>query len=287
MRNCWMLVITAVVYGQDHEADRKAIREHIDTIFQAYINKDVATIRNTHSEDWRGFKAGAREIIRGIDGYMKGINPPKPGAPPYGMKSYQMVDIDIKFPSATVGFVSYIADVYYHGEGNPHNRLTVVDLYEKRDGHWIQTASNTSLHPDSIAEQQDYRPLSENAKAFVLKSREAVWRAFFTNDRKELERLVPEETITIDAGTPEFGNRAKVLAAAEEFAKSGGKLVRLEFPRTEFQTYGNVVIVYTTYLYELEDKAGKRSKSEGRATEIFVQRNGVLVNSGWHLDSGS
>jgi len=66
---------------------------------------------------------------------------------------------------------------------------------------------------------------------------------------------------------------------------SGGKLLRLEFPKTEIQVYGNTVIIYTTYLYEIEVN-GQKSTSSGRATEMFVRRGDNLVNVGWHMDSG-
>jgi hypothetical protein len=76
-----------------------------------------------------------------------------------------------------------------------------------------------------------------------------------------------------------------VLADAKSFAESGGKLVRLEFPKTEIQVYGNTVLVYTTYVYEVEVN-GKRNTSSGRATEMFVRRGDSLVNVGWHMASG-
>ena len=63
------------------------------------------------------------------------------------------------------------------------------------------------------------------------------------------------------------------------------ELLRLEFPKTEMQVYGNTVIIYTTYLYELE-VGGKRTVTTGRATEMFVLRGNDLVNVGWHLDNG-
>ena len=65
-------------------------------------------------------------------------------------------------------------------------------------------------------------------------------------------------------------------------AASGGKLVRLTFPRTEFQAYGNTVILYTTYELELI-AGGKPSMQRGAATEIFVQQNGQWINTGWQL----
>jgi len=33
------------------------------------------------------------------------------------------------------------------------------------------------------------------------------------------------------------------------------------------------------------EENGKRSVNSGRATEIFVRRNGEWVNPGWHTDS--
>src|SRR5438128_1233102 len=119
----------------------------------------------------------------------------------------------------------------------------------------------------------------------ILTVREAVWRAWFANDRAALEKLIPEEAIAIDDGSAEWSNRAAILDGSRAFAASGAKLVKLEFPKTELQVYGNTVIVYTTYLYEIEAD-GKRTTKAGRGTEIFVQRGNELVNVGWHLDSG-
>jgi hypothetical protein len=61
--------------------------------------------------------------------------------------------------------------------------------------------------------------------------------------------------------------------------------VKLEFPKTELQIYGNTIILYTTYLYEIEAN-GKHETKSGRGTEMFVRRGDDLVNVGWHLDSG-
>ena len=90
--------------------------------------------------------------------------------------------------------------------------------------------------------------------------------------------MIPEETLTIEAGASEFGNRAAVLESSAQFAAGGGKLVRLEFPKTEIQCYGNTAIVYSTYLYEV-DSNGQRA-AIGRVTEVFVYRKGQWVNPG-------
>ena len=122
----------------------------------------------------------------------------------------------------------------------------------------------------------------ENAQ--LLKMRESVWRAWFANDRKALERLVPPGTIVISAGEQEWKDQASVLESAAQFQSSGGKLLRLEFPRTQVQRFGDVAITYSQYLYETE-VAGKRSRTSGRVTEVFVRRNGKWTNPGWHTDT--
>jgi Domain of unknown function (DUF4440) len=125
---------------------------------------------------------------------------------------------------------------------------------------------------------------SSDNREEILKSREQVWRAFFANDRTALEQLVPPETIVISSGEKAWKYQQDVFQAAAEFQASGGKLVRLEFPRTEIQRFGDVAVLYTTYVVEIEN-GGRHDLSSGRATEIFVFRDGKWVNPGWHTDS--
>ena len=117
----------------------------------------------------------------------------------------------------------------------------------------------------------------------LLRVRETVWRTWFAGDTKTLEKLVPPETIVISAGEEKWKNQADVLRDAVEFHAKGGKLVRLEFPRTEVQHFGNVAITYSQYLYEI-DQGGKRSVTSGRVIEIFVLRDRQWTNPGWHTD---
>ena len=128
------------------------------------------------------------------------------------------------------------------------------------------------------AQTQDDSPL--------LQVREAVWRAWFSNDTKTLQALVPPETIVISGGEEQWKHQAEVFQSAREFQTGGGKLIRLEFPHTEIQHFGDVAIVWSNYLVEIEMN-GKRSVSSGRASEIFVRRNGQWANPGWHTDSTS
>jgi ketosteroid isomerase-like protein len=118
----------------------------------------------------------------------------------------------------------------------------------------------------------------------LLKARESVWRAWFVNDTKALQRLVPPDTIVIGAGEQRWRNQADILQSAARFQSSGGKLLRLEFPRTEIQRFGDVAVFYSQYLYETQE-GGKQLQTSGRVTEIFVRRNGIWTNPGWHTDT--
>jgi hypothetical protein len=118
----------------------------------------------------------------------------------------------------------------------------------------------------------------------LLKVREQVWRAWFANDKPNLEKLVPPDTLVISSGEEKWKHQAEVLQSAADFQAAGGKLVRLEFPRTEIQRFGDVAVIWSQYTVETEMN-GKTSVSSGRVTEIFVLRNGQWTNPGWHTDS--
>jgi len=127
-------------------------------------------------------------------------------------------------------------------------------------------------------------PANEDDRGQLLKVREAVWRSWFANDVSTLRELVPPGTIVISAGEPDWKHQSEVLQSAVDFQAQGGRLVRLEFPRTEIQRFGEVAILYSQYIVETEMK-GKRSISAGRATEVFVLNNGQWINPGWHTDA--
>ncbi len=284
----WLLVAAAAATAADNDraADREAIRAHIDRIFQAFIHKDAAELRATHATNWLGYLEGSETMLRGVDGYMDWSGHFQPGNP-YGMKSYKMREFDMIF-KGDAAFVCFVADVNANTPNGIMTRtLRITDFYTKQDGHWIQNGSDTQLHPVSIAAQYESpRRLSDQGKKDLLEAREAVWRAFFANDRAALDLLIPDDLITIEAFDDDFGHRASVVEGAARIAESGMRLARLEFPKTEIQVYGNTAVVYSTYHYELE-KDGQRTPASGRVTEVFVQRNGKWVNPGWHLDAGT
>jgi ketosteroid isomerase-like protein len=288
---------TPIVSNDSRDADRAIIRANIESICQAFIDGDIDKIYATHSEDWRGFLDNTRVPIRGIDEYMRanGITWPRPAnatkptpnsAP--GTVGFKVFDFDVNFYSPELAVACFMVD-FGRKSGSDlvtTNRLRIMDVYAKRNGNWIQVASHTVVDPSWRAERASTPAnVSPQAHQQILDAREAVWKAYFSNDRAALEKLIPDETIAIDEGSEAWSNRASILAGAQKFADSGAKLVSLEFPKTEMQVYGNTIILYTTYLYEIEAN-GKRSTSHGRGTEIFVRRNNTFVNVGWHLDSG-
>jgi ketosteroid isomerase-like protein len=275
---------TGAIAQDSRAADREAIRAHIDRIFQAFIKKDAADLRATHQQNWLGYLEGSHTMIRGVDGYMNNVYVDP--SSPYGMKSYKMREFDMIF-KGDAAFVCFTADVEALTPNGPAKRaLRIADFYTKQDGQWIQTGSDTELHPESAAEQlQTLRLLPDAGKKKLLEAREAVWRSYFANDQTKLGKLIPEETIAIGAEDNTWTNRKTILEGAAQFAKAGGKLVKLEFPRTEIQVYGYTAVVYSDYRYELEVN-GQRHQQSGRVTEVFVSRNGEWVNPGWHMDGG-
>src|SRR5437870_1958566 len=203
------LVLAATIGAaaqDDRAADREAIRAHIDSIFQAFIDKDAAKLRATHHQNWLGYLEGSRTMIHGVDGYMDYSYVDK--ASPYGMKSYKMREFDMIF-KGDAAFVCFTADVESNTPNGPMKRtLRISDFYTKQDGKWIQTGSDTELHPESAEEQiQMPRTLGDQMKKRLLDAREAVWRAWFSNDRATLEKLIPEETVAIEAADNTWSNR--------------------------------------------------------------------------------
>ena len=273
------------VFGQDDRAaDRAAIKAHIESIFQAFIDKDNAALRATHAENWLGYLGDGRQMVKGIGMYMD-WNQQDPKQP-YGMKSYKFREFDMIF-KGDAAFVCFVADVDSNTPNGPFQRvLRICDFYTKDNGKWIQSGSYTANHPDSVEQQLAApRQLGDQMKKRLLDAREAVWRAFFAGDRAALEKALPPETKAIEAGRDAWSNRAQVLANSVDFAKNGGKLVKLEFPKTEIQMYGSTAVLYSTYAYELE-VGGQHVNRSGRVTEVFVLRDGQWVNPGWHMDSG-
>jgi ketosteroid isomerase-like protein len=141
---------------------------------------------------------------------------------------------------------------------------------------FIAILSITTLSSEIVSAQKS----NDDA---LLHAREAVWRAWFAGDTRTLEELVPPETIVMSGGEKEWKHQSEILRSSADFHAKGGKLIRLEFPRTEVQHFGDVAVIWSSYIVELEVD-GKRSSGSSRVTEIFVRQNGRWTNPGWHTD---
>ena len=100
---------------------------------------------------------------------------------------------------------------------------------------------------------------------------------------KTLGDLLPEEFIGIGMTDAPFANRASTLDDARAFRAGGGRLVRLTFPETRAQRFGDAVVLYGRYEAVVASGGNERTL-RGRLTETFVRRDGRWVHPGWHLD---
>ena len=276
----------------DNPADAAAIRAEIEGITQSFVDGDIEKIYATHSDDWRGFLEGTAKPIVGVNDYMKanGLNWPlpasykKPAPNPNNTFGFTIPDFDVHLVTPDVGVANFILDFGNRANGKfvTTNRLRIMDVFAKRNGRWIQVASNTVVDPDWRASRMSANTtMNDRLRQQILAAREAVWRAWFANDRAKLDEVIPEEAVAIGPGGG-FQNREAIFANSKQFADSGTKLTRLEFPRTEIQMYGNTIILFSSYQFETV-KDGAKSTSEGNAIETFVRRDNKLVNTGWIL----
>jgi hypothetical protein len=273
--------------GAQRPADAAAIRAHIESIFQAFVDKDRAKLEATHGAEWRGFTPWSDHVIRGRDGYMSEATFPPDTPKNQGMIGYRIGEFDIVFYGDTA-VVSFMAEVdRLFGKEKSSQKLTFIDVYHKDPGGWIQVASNTSLHPEAVSQLMSQRRfLGDDERAALMKAREAVWRAWFAGDEATLKTLVPPELITIDPESSGFGTLTSNLEGSRGFASDGGKLTRLVFPSSEIQAYGSTAIIYTSYEMDLQI-GGKTRTERGMATEVFVQKDGKWLNTGWQLAPSS
>jgi ketosteroid isomerase-like protein len=144
----------------------------------------------------------------------------------------------------------------------------------------------TALACGSPVAAQRFGPEPSAAiKREILRLREAAWRTFYANDQDGFKRVVPRELIAMGWSGGTWNDRAEILAAMAERAKSGETIETLEFPRNEFQAYGDVVILYTAFRLVTKAANGSLHETKGRGTEVFVRHAGSWAHTAWHLDT--
>jgi len=288
--------------------DRDQILQHIHSIFQAYLRQDRDAIRKTHTPDWTGFQGPSVKIERGIDAYM--VNAEKSLQTLRGT-GYELLDTEVQI-YGDLALVYYIARYDYRDQEGREGSIPLrsIDVYRREHGEWNQCGSHITpipaggdwgegrmgkspahgdrLNPSAAttavaSEPATPRSLAPQEREELLKVREAVWRAWFAGDQVALRAAIPDEAIAMDPGVAAWADQAEILRRSSAFA-AGGKLLRLEFPETRMQVYGNVAILYTSFVFETEQD-GQRNVMAGRGTEVFVNHAGKWVNTGWHLES--
>lgn len=287
--------------------DREQILQHIHSIFQAFLRQDRDTIRKTHTPDWTGFQGPSVGIERGIDAYMVNVEKSLQNLRGTG---YELLDTEVQI-YGDLALVYYIARYDYRDrEGRKGSiPLRSIDVYRREKGQWNQCGSHITPIPaggdwgEGRTEQSSAhghpfnrttttaasrsgptmpRSLAAPEREELLKAREAVWRAWFAGDEVALRAAVPDEAIAMDPGVADWADQAEILRRSSAFA-ADGKLLRLEFPETRMQVYGNVAILYTSFVFETQQD-GQRNVTTGRGTEVFVNRDGKWVNTGRHLE---
>ena len=128
------------------QSDRDAILAHVDSIFQAYFHGDRATIRATHTSDWRGFHIRSRSIVRGIDEYMRHADAVL--ASIQGLR-YEMLDTDVQV-WGDVAVVFYLAREWIRAKDGVEKTilLRACDAYRRDGDEWNQCGSNIYIMPD-------------------------------------------------------------------------------------------------------------------------------------------
>jgi hypothetical protein len=145
-------------------------------------------------------------------------------------------------------------------------------------------SSNAAEEREKLAVQTSL--LTDEVRRELLNARDTAWRSFFQKDLTVLEKILAPELIAIQQNSDKWDDRTRLLALAKAMNEQGVQLLRLEFPRTEIQLFGDTAILYYTYIFE----TGLKSKSVvdgGRGTEVFVRRDGKWIDVGWHLDNGA
>jgi len=86
----------------------------------------------------------------------------------------------------------------------------------------------------------------------LLEDRQAIWQAWFTNDRSRLELLLPNSVIAITNGDTTWQDRSAVLGGRRGVCAQRRKNWSASPFENRKAVYGDVAILYSTYVAELE-----------------------------------
>lgn len=137
-------------HGMSHsisnaEADENAIRNHVVTLFDAYLAGDLETLRSGRTRDWKGFQIRSTRLVRGIDAYMVELEKVIGGLK---IDRYEFLDFEVDV-TGDLGIVYYLARDYLsdadQGDAGSAPKTVLIrsiDIYKRIEGSWIQVGSN-------------------------------------------------------------------------------------------------------------------------------------------------
>ncbi len=125
-------------------------------------------------------------------------------------------------------------------------------------------------------------PPHDNWREELLVAREAIWRNYFSNPDK-LAEGVTDDLIAMGQGGPPWQSKAEVVRDSRKAVADGLTLAHLAFPKNEFQRYGDVGIIYTTYEIQRAKNGVKSPMEKGQGTEVFRWDGKRWVHTAWHL----
>ncbi len=113
--------------------------------------------------------------------------------------------------------------------------------------------------------------------------RRAVWVDWFTGDTAKLRAILTPDLVAMSADAAHWQTLDQAIASSAGFKASGATFIDVKFDSTTVHRFGDVVVMFSHYAVTTES-GGKREVMAGRATEVFVRRDGRWLHTSWHLD---
>ncbi len=122
------------------------IRRHVEALFDAFLAKDRAALRDGRIDDWKGFQIPSTSLIRGVDRYMVDL---ESALENLEVTRYEFLDFEVDVHT-DVALVYYVArDWLNTPDGEKTILVRALDVYGLEVDGWIQIGSNICVVPDA------------------------------------------------------------------------------------------------------------------------------------------